>query len=359
MDKMVKKIGVALCLLCMLAANTFVLNAAEPEQRVLNTVTKRALVMSAPYTDHVSSLTTQGFASAISRWCPSSNVTVFSNNALGHSNATFLQEITTVLGNADEDDLSYVYIHCHGDEYTGSLSINGLNQQVLSLSTLKNTLDTIDGKIVLFIDACYSGLAIEPFTRGQNITIEQKMINDFFGEETRSGEFAGSSKYTVFCSCSWYEGAAAVNIQNQSIGLGTYCWAYALGYNINSNVNLSNFPADTNLDNIITKNELHDYAQALIDYFYATHSEMQEEQHFASYSLNTMNSPFYQNYRLGDVDQDNQIDMADILSIRKYLANMISFTTYQVKLADCDGNGSVNMADTLEIQKFLAGVPTP
>ena len=59
---------------------------------------------------------------------------------------------------------------------------------------------------------------------------------------------------------------------------------------------------------------------------------------------------------LGDANNDGDINMKDVLALRKQLAGMSS----EINLinADCNGDGDVNMKDVLMLRKFLAGLIT-
>ena len=55
---------------------------------------------------------------------------------------------------------------------------------------------------------------------------------------------------------------------------------------------------------------------------------------------------------LGDANGDGNVNMKDVLLMRKYLAGMD--VTYNAANSDCNGDGVVNMKDVLLLRKFLA-----
>ncbi len=61
---------------------------------------------------------------------------------------------------------------------------------------------------------------------------------------------------------------------------------------------------------------------------------------------------------LGDVNSDKQIDMKDVLLLRKYLGKMISQNEIYFAYADCNQDGSIDMKDVLVIRKYLAHMGT-
>ena len=60
-------------------------------------------------------------------------------------------------------------------------------------------------------------------------------------------------------------------------------------------------------------------------------------------------------YRIGDANQDGKININDVTTIQRYLAEFITFDNYQMVLADVDQDGKVNITDTTILQKYLSG----
>ena len=56
----------------------------------------------------------------------------------------------------------------------------------------------------------------------------------------------------------------------------------------------------------------------------------------------------------GDADDDCEITMKDVLTIRKYVANIETYI--DLKTADANGDGDVNMKDVLAVRKYMAGL---
>ena len=59
---------------------------------------------------------------------------------------------------------------------------------------------------------------------------------------------------------------------------------------------------------------------------------------------------------LGDANDDGNVNMKDVLLIRKFLAGMS--VTLNEQNADCNSDGTVNMKDVLMLRKYLAGLIT-
>lgn len=60
----------------------------------------------------------------------------------------------------------------------------------------------------------------------------------------------------------------------------------------------------------------------------------------------------------GDADLDGIVNIYDVYSIQKYLANTVTFTEEQIIAADVDGDGSASVVDTVLIQRYLAQIIT-
>ena len=59
---------------------------------------------------------------------------------------------------------------------------------------------------------------------------------------------------------------------------------------------------------------------------------------------------------LGDVNGDNEVNSADLLSIVKYLKGTLKITQEcEKKSADVNKDGEINSADLLSIVKYLKG----
>lgn len=340
-------------------------------------VKRRVLIMSAPY--DVGPIT-QNNTLAIQNAFTKSNATIdgigykymiysYVNNQEGHSTTTFLNAITTYLENADSNDISYVYICSHGAP-NGELGINGAsNPDRLSLSALKQRLDTIQGKIVLMIDACYSGNAIAN-SRDTNSTNEltateeksnfaQMMVDEFLGERTRNGEFLGSQKYSVLCSCLSTEESYTFSLNSSdplgpSILIASYAWARVLGYDFLTDTYSSSFPNDSSGDAVISPSEL---ITATNNYL-SSYARPGCTQHAAFYFPNNMTSVFYKNYMIGDVNLDKQITLADTLKLTQYLSGSTTLTGTALLLADTDQDGDIDLDDRQELQNYIAGIVT-
>ncbi len=62
------------------------------------------------------------------------------------------------------------------------------------------------------------------------------------------------------------------------------------------------------------------------------------------------------NYRLGDVNLDNLVNINDLINFRKYLIGSIDFNDMAMKLADVNKDNKININDIIKMRKYLAGL---
>ncbi|MCR5636719.1 MAG: hypothetical protein K6F76_06060 [Clostridiales bacterium] len=63
-------------------------------------------------------------------------------------------------------------------------------------------------------------------------------------------------------------------------------------------------------------------------------------------------------YLIGDVNQDGQITLEDVVEIQKYLAKLIDFNVVQNAVADASRDGEISLDDVVLIQKYIAQLIT-
>lgn len=60
--------------------------------------------------------------------------------------------------------------------------------------------------------------------------------------------------------------------------------------------------------------------------------------------------------RLGDVDNNGQVNMSDITLIQNYLAGLAMFSNDQLKSADTDKNGNITLLDVTNLQEYISHI---
>lgn len=181
-----------------------------------------------------------------------------------HTIPEITSKIKTVFADTTDEDISYIYITCHGgdDGYIGIGSNGGwtgAREGGYTGATLRSILDQyVKGEVVLMIDCCHAGVAID---KGNSTNFADAFLADFMSDdvETKSGELA-SKRFHVICAANKYEGAGGGDSS-----LATRCWEQGCGWLEESSARTS-LNADANGDNKVTMGELYDYAYPLATY---------------------------------------------------------------------------------------------
>ncbi len=63
-------------------------------------------------------------------------------------------------------------------------------------------------------------------------------------------------------------------------------------------------------------------------------------------------------YLIGDVNQDGQITLEDVVEIQKYLAKLVDFNVVQSAVADASKDSEISLDDVVLIQKYIAQLIT-
>ena len=370
--KMSKRFFSLLVCICMFCVISFAGLCVSAETRVSDgVVTRRAIVMSAPYEWFVFKNTHDQMINAFTQSQADISTCYSHEQQVNGSKANFLGAITSNLkygtNAADADDVSYVYINSHGgrDNRGSYLGINGQSAGILLyMDELKDVLDTIPGHIVLMLDSCHSGGAVRQDNgdASEKIDYAQEMMRDFFASSgnARSAEFNGDNKYTVLCSCLPFQYSnSSYDPNNGSYSYASYAWALGFGWNIHThqkNDIYHSWFADNNSDCILTISEMYDYAESIIQ----LEMGYSEGQNMCYYSASDYYSLFYKcptgtthANPLGDVNQDGFITSVDAALVHQYVVGTASLTTRQQQLADMNDSGAVSLADYLAILQYI------
>ena len=179
------------------------------------------------------------------------------------SKAELIAEIRATFRNATPQDVSLIYITCHGS-YEGGMSFLELSDgSSISARDLERELRAIPGTVVVLIDSCGSGGAIgaaseyEDFARG--------VTGAFSGAAIRG------SKYKVLASAGLDQDSYRIAF-NAEAGAGTMATAFAralcdgAGWDIDRN-DRGTMGADADYDGSITLNELYQYMHSRVNWY--------------------------------------------------------------------------------------------
>ena len=192
--------------------------------------------------------------------------------------------ILSAFSDADEDDISYLYINAHGGYDQGSgfywACVGNYNSGSywVSAETLRQTLDQIPGRKVLLMDTCHSGAVIGKGAGDRPGLDARGFVRAFMASKggkltAKTAEMLGS-EYYVICSASMYNLSWYFwdwrNLVGERRFTGT-AYAYSLsrgsGWNICQDKKLK-FYADSNHNGKVSVYELGKYTAGYMKKIY-------------------------------------------------------------------------------------------
>ena len=183
--------------------------------------------------------------------------------------------IRSVFSSAKDEDVSLLYYSGHGkwDVETGNHgALVGVDSSLLTFADLAETLSGVKGRVIIILDSCYSGAAIDArgTKRGSQDPLDaflQDAIASFSGYtqpsdgfRKKSGELA-ASKFIVIAAARYYEEAGEGPIDGYRCGVFTYSLLKGLGCAYPAGAYSGSMPAD-NGDLRVTLQETYDYTYA-------------------------------------------------------------------------------------------------
>jgi hypothetical protein len=203
--------------------------------------------------------------------------TKFATKTLPNSDrAAIMTAIESTFFGATDDSVSVFYYAGHGSSSGAICPISGSN---ITFAQLANKLSYIPGKVIVILDSCFSGAAINKSGNGQSVdqmikAYNQAAINAFSGyyiaedgsttkgKTTKSGELA-KSKFIVITAASKTETSSDSYFDNSGIRQGEFTAALiqGMGCTYPNGAYSGHMPADANGDNCITLGEIYEYAR--------------------------------------------------------------------------------------------------
>ena len=180
--------------------------------------------------------------------------------------SAILQGITNVFSEADYNDISYFYFSGHGiwENNTSYLCPTEANYYApmsiyISVNELEAALSSIPGTKVVFLDTCYSGgfigKAIDATTASKEKleSFNDSVVNIF--SQTQSKGLLTTNQYKVLTSCHYYQLCWEIQPEDgDPFGVFTMALCEGCGYS-------GNYPADTNMDTIVSLQEAYIYVR--------------------------------------------------------------------------------------------------
>ncbi|MBA7514588.1 hypothetical protein ES705_06620 [subsurface metagenome] len=204
----------------------------------------------------------------------STSNTIFSNiSYLKDWQATksnILQGIASIFSGADSDDVSYFYFSGHGSlvgntSYICPADMTSFVDSVISVNELENTLRSIPGTKVVFIDACHSGGFIGKGVEEMQISKEKlESFNDEVINVFSQAEYKGlltTNEYKVLTSCHYYQECMELSpvTPGDFDPFGVFTLALCAGCEY-----YGSYPADTNLDTAVSLQEAYLYVKSYV-----------------------------------------------------------------------------------------------
>jgi hypothetical protein len=183
-----------------------------------------------------------------------------------------LQEISNVFSEADYNDVSYFYFSGHGIwknniSYLCPTEVNYFSPMstYISVDELEAALSAIPGTKVVFLDSCHSGGFIG---KAMDEIITSKEELEFFNDEVinvfSQAEYKGlltTNQYKVLTSC--HSSQECIELSPTTPGdfdpFGVFTMALCEGCGY-----FSSYPADTNLDNMVSLQEAYLYVKSYV-----------------------------------------------------------------------------------------------
>ncbi len=184
------------------------------------------------------------------------------------SRDTAIQGIRLAFGDAREEDVSIVYITCHGFYQAGMTFFLMADGSVLSAQDLENELSQIPGEIILIADCCGSGGLIGASSEPEDIL---DGITSVFSGTVGAGAISGS-KYKVIASAYLDQDSYRISFDEDGTDVVSTVFARALcdalGWSMDRNARAS-MNADTDYDGEVTLTELAEYLSRRVSWYLA------------------------------------------------------------------------------------------
>ena len=219
-------------------------------------------------------------------------------------NSGVLSAIRQTFSPADDNDVSLIFIACHGNSDTGALVT--CPSEEMALETLADALSKVPGKVIVILGSCGSGAAVysngkpsqedaekaakafdqavvKAFSKADP-GIEVKSVRsgiDSDGIQSNTGELRVENKFYVLTACDYREVSWGMEGEEGAFNFFTLWLTQGI-------CNSGYMPADTNYDGQTTLNELYAYISKVGDnYAFPSGRFKVEYQHVQVYPSNS------------------------------------------------------------------------
>lgn len=159
---------------------------------------------------------------------------------------------------ASERDISYVYLTGHGMRMNGEYYLLPCRDALVSARELRQALDKVKGKVVLVVNACFSGTVISG--KAADAAFDQGFVASFLAAGS-TGKYTAitGEKYLVLCATAKREEGWTYLEANTLQYLDTFGTPFAAGVGWDYTDNRRSLLADANGDFKVTQRELYQY----------------------------------------------------------------------------------------------------
>ena len=204
------------------------------------------------------------------------------------SKAELIAELRSAFRGTTPQDVSLLYITCHGS-YAGGMSFLELSDgSSISARDLERELRSIPGTVVVFIDSCGSGGAIGAASEYENFA--RGVTGAFSGASIRG------SKYKVIASAGLDQDSYRIAF-NAEANAGEMATVFAralcdgAGWDLDRNAR-GTMGADQNYDGSITLNELYQYMSGRVNWYLEIASSLTGQSYRQSVQVYPEGDPF-------------------------------------------------------------------
>ena len=217
------------------------------------------------------------------------------NSAIDVSKEEAIEGIKTAFAHADADDISLFYFAGHGVSSTGALVfVSDDGYEYMTIEELCDILSGVEGKVVVMLDSCSSGVATSVFSNAKGSAASKdadaddfnKAVVKQFAKAQSTAEDDNSSKFYVLAGCSEDEDAYSVSVGYDSDNNKLYCGLFtialekAIGYDYAYESRTGGLDADADIDNNVSLAECYDYTYNYV----AQNLSSEFSQHVSVYS---------------------------------------------------------------------------
>lgn len=176
---------------------------------------------------------------------------------LNVTKAQLAAAITRKFKDAGERDISYVYLTGHGLRSGGEYYLLPCRDKMVSAQELRRMLDKIPGKVVLVVNACYSGTVISGKAAGDSFS--QGFVQSFLAGGQGKYTAITGDKYLVLCATAAREEGWIYLDEASFQYLDAFGTPFAAGVGWDYVGGERSLLADTNGDFKVTHRELYQY----------------------------------------------------------------------------------------------------